>query len=67
LRRHPKRGCGIPLRSVVMPDPDKHGQEPTQKTKPKKGDPVEIPVPKVSTIRAAIRKVAKPDASDRDR
>lgn len=35
-------------------------QEPTQETKPKKGDPVEIPVPKVSTIRAAIRKIAEP-------
>ncbi|MGA8354439.1 MAG: hypothetical protein WB698_09755 [Solirubrobacteraceae bacterium] len=44
-----------------MPDPGNHGQEPTQKTQPKKGDPIEIPVPKVSTIRAAIRKVAKPD------
>ncbi len=26
-------------------------------------EPVEIPVPKVSTFRAAIRKVAKPDRS----
>ncbi|HST33202.1 MAG TPA: hypothetical protein VLJ80_06735 [Solirubrobacteraceae bacterium] len=34
---------------------------PTQQTQPKKGKPVEIPVPKVSTIRAAIRKVAQPD------
>lgn len=50
-----------------MPDPDKHGQEPTQKTQPKKGEPVDIPVPKVSTIRAAIRKVAKPDKPDRNR
>jgi hypothetical protein len=44
-----------------QPDP-----EPTQQTKPKKGKPVEIPVPKVSTIRAAIRKVAQPDKPDRD-
>jgi hypothetical protein len=34
--------------------------ESTQKTHPKKGAPIEIPVPKISTIRAAIRKVAKP-------
>jgi hypothetical protein len=40
--------------------------EPTQKTQPKKGEPVEIPVPKVSTIRAAIRKVAQPVESERD-
>jgi hypothetical protein len=38
-----------------------HDAEPTQPTQPKKGEPVEIPVPKVSTIRAAIRKVAQPD------
>jgi hypothetical protein len=41
--------------------PKDKAAEPTQKTQPKKGEPVEIPVPKVSTIRAAIRKVAKPD------
>jgi hypothetical protein len=34
--------------------------EQTQPTQPKKGKPIEIPVPKVSTIRAAIRKVAQP-------
>jgi hypothetical protein len=39
----------------------KNDSQPTQKTQPKKGDPVEIPVPKVSTIRAAIRKVVQPD------
>jgi hypothetical protein len=39
---------------------DKHAPKPTQPTQPKKGDPVEIPVPKISTFRAAIRKVAKP-------
>lgn len=43
--------------------PDDHAQDPTPKTQPtqpKKGEPVEIPVPKISTFRAAIRKVAKP-------
>lgn len=45
---------------------DNHEPEPTRKwqpTQPKKGEPVEIPVPKVSTIRAAIRKLAQPDKS----
>jgi hypothetical protein len=41
--------------------PDDHEPQTTQPTQPKKGKPVEIPVPKVSTIRAAIRKVAQPD------
>jgi hypothetical protein len=40
---------------------ERQGEQPTQQTQPKKGDPIEIPVPKVSTIRAAIRKVAQPD------
>jgi hypothetical protein len=48
-----------------------HEPEPTQPTQPKKGKPVKIPVPKVSTIRAAIRKVAQPiepePAPERDR
>jgi hypothetical protein len=34
--------------------------KPTQPTQPKKGEPIQIPVPKVSTFRAAIRKVAQP-------
>ena len=44
------------------------GVDPTQPTQPKGKDkhgnpaePVQIPVPKVSTFRAAIRKVAQPD------
>jgi hypothetical protein len=41
-------------------------QNPTQLTRPKKGEPVEIPVPKVSTFRAAIRKVAKPVEPEQD-
>jgi hypothetical protein len=45
-----------------MPQSD---PKPTQQTKPKKGKPVEIPVPKVSTIRAAIRKVAQPGKPER--
>ncbi len=38
----------------------------TQQTKPAKGEPIEIPVPKIGTIRAAIRKLAQPDKSPRD-
>ena len=38
----------------------------TQPTQPKKGEPIEIPVPKVSTIRAAIRRVAQPIKPERD-
>jgi hypothetical protein len=46
---------------------EQRAQPPTQPTQPKGRDkdgkpyePVEIPVPKVSTFRAAIRKVAQP-------
>jgi hypothetical protein len=46
---------------------DNSDPEPTQPTQPKGRDkdgdayePVQIPVPKVSTFRAAIRKVAQP-------
>lgn len=46
---------------------ENHSREPTQPTQPKGRDkdgkpyePVQIPVPKVSTFRAAIRKVAQP-------
>lgn len=48
--------------------PDDHEPQPIQPTQPKGIDPktgkpyepAEIPVPKVSVIRAAIRKVAQP-------
>lgn len=36
--------------------------EPTQETRPKKGDPVTIPVPEKSDVMAALRKVAKADS-----
>jgi hypothetical protein len=49
---------------------DQSRDQPTQVTKPrgkgsdgKPAKPIEIPVPKVSTFRAAIRKVAQPDKS----
>lgn len=39
--------------------------EPTQKTQPKKGEAVEIPVPKRSTIDKLLRKAAQPSATRR--
>jgi hypothetical protein len=51
---------------MQMPD-DRQATSETQLTQPKGKDkdgnpaePIEIPVPKVSTIRAAIRKLAQP-------
>ncbi len=41
--------------------------ERTQKTKPKKGEPIEIPVPKRSTIDALLKKAAQPLATRRSR
>jgi hypothetical protein len=38
-----------------------------QKTKPKKGEPVEIPVPKRKTIDALLKKAAQPLATRRSR
>jgi hypothetical protein len=38
-----------------------------QKTKPKEGDPIEIPVPKRKTIDALLKKAAQPLATRRSR
>jgi hypothetical protein len=53
---------------------ENQGREPTQPTQPKGRDkdgnpakPVEIPVPKVSTFRAALRRVAQPLKQSADR
>lgn len=40
-------------------------QSRTQRTQPKKGEPIEIPVPKRSTIDKLLRKAAQPLASRR--
>ena len=37
-----------------------HDSEPTQKTQPKKGKPVEIPVPKRSAFDRLLAKAEKP-------
>jgi hypothetical protein len=53
-----------------MPDKD---SEPTQQTRPKKGEPIEIPVPKKGDVLDFLEKVAhtpapeRPDARDEDR
>jgi hypothetical protein len=36
--------------------------EPTQKTQPKKGKPIDIPVPKREDIERLLSKAAKPNA-----
>ncbi len=41
------------LPSIVMTD---HEPEPTQQTKPKKGEPIEIPVPKKRDVRTSWRR-----------
>ena len=46
---------------------DKHELEPTQQTQPKKGEPIEIPVPKKGDVMDFLEKTAKlpdPDRSD---
>jgi len=44
-----------------------HDSEPTQRTKPKKGEPIEIPIPKKRDVMDFLEKVAKtpdPERSD---
>lgn len=47
-----------------MDMPDEPTDEKTQKTKPKKGKPVEIPVPKKSQIMRDFEKIATPDEDE---
>jgi hypothetical protein len=53
-----------------MPDddvPEKPSEQPTQQTRPKKGKPVEIPVPKKGDVMSFLEKAAKtpdPERSD---
>jgi hypothetical protein len=44
-----------------------HDAEPTQKTQPKKGEPIEIPVPKRSAFDKLVKKAAKGSATRRPR
>ncbi|HVR32029.1 MAG TPA: hypothetical protein VMS74_04885 [Acidimicrobiia bacterium] len=39
---------------------------PTQETKPKKGKPVEIPVPSKRDVLRDLKKIAKPDMGEPD-
>lgn len=46
--------------------PEKHDPEPKQKTRPKKGKPIEIPVPTRKEVGDLMRKVAgKPPSASR--
>jgi hypothetical protein len=40
--------------------PKKNGSEPTQDTQPKKGEPVEVPIPTREEVFRDLGKVAKP-------
>jgi hypothetical protein len=42
-------------------------KEPTQKTRPKKGEPVTIPVPKKGDVLSFLEKVAKTPDPDREK
>lgn len=42
-----------------MPDDDQTPAEPTQKTQPKKGRPIDIPVPKREDIERLLTKAAR--------
>jgi hypothetical protein len=46
---------------------DKHDSEPTQRTRPKKGEPVTIPVPKKGDVMDFLEKVAKTPDPDREK
>jgi len=41
---------------------DEHHEQPTQKTQPKKGKPIDIPVPAREEIERLLSKAAKPNA-----
>jgi hypothetical protein len=45
---------------------DPHGAKPTQKTRPKKGKPIEIPIPKRSAFEKLLRRAEKPPEPKRD-
>jgi hypothetical protein len=45
---------------------ENHSAEPTQQTKPKKGEPITIPVPKKGEVMDFLEKTAKLPDPDRD-
>jgi hypothetical protein len=51
-------------RLICMPDPSQDA-EPTQQTKPAKGKPIEIPVPKKRDVMDFLEKAAKLPDPDR--
>jgi hypothetical protein len=53
-----------------MTDDDQQESQPTQQTRPKKGEPVEIPVPKKGDVMDFLEKTAKlpdPERTEEDR
>jgi hypothetical protein len=46
-------------RQATQDSAENHGAEPTQQTKPKKGEPITIPVPEKADVMAFLDKVAK--------
>lgn len=49
------------LSKPILPEPMRNdSQEPTQQTQPKKGKPVEIPIPKRSAFDKLLKRAEKP-------
>jgi hypothetical protein len=46
---------------------DRHDAQPTQPTQPKKGEPIEIPVPKKGDVMRFLEKTANVPDPDRER
>jgi hypothetical protein len=46
---------------------ERHDSEPTQQTQPKKGEPIEIPVPKRKDVLDFLEKTAKLPDPERDK
>jgi hypothetical protein len=56
-------------RLICMTDPSQES-EPTQQTRPKKGEPIEIPVPKKGDVMSFLEKTAKtpdPERAEEER
>ena len=51
---------GLNLGMVLIVSASKPESQQTQKTRPKKGEPIDIPVPKRGTIDKLLRKAAQP-------
>ncbi|MEA2252517.1 MAG: hypothetical protein QOG70_2759 [Solirubrobacteraceae bacterium] len=66
LSLYPKEGVLVDLHArtlLGMTDP-KQGDEPTQKTQPKQGKPIEIPVPKREDFDKLVKRAAQGSTAD---